>query len=126
MPTKMFSDAISSSTKLTLDCQPTFAATAWPVSRAAPTTLDTLPAAVDDRSLANSCGTAAGNCASALTEPVITCEKPVPTYLTASTGFCRWKTVAGRDAEVAAVPGYLGSVACAGSASARPREARSA
>ena len=45
----MFSDAISSRTKLTLCFQPTSAATAWPVSLAAPTTLDTLPAAVDAR-----------------------------------------------------------------------------
>ena len=42
----MFSEAMSSSTKLTLNCQPTLAATAWPVSSAKPTTLLTWPAAV--------------------------------------------------------------------------------
>ena len=91
----MLSDATSSSTKLTLYFQPTSAATAWPVSRAAPTTLVTLPAAVVERFWENRCGTAAGSCASALTEPESTCEKAVPTYPTEASRPCRWNTVVG-------------------------------
>ena len=46
-----------------------------------------------ERSFANSVGTALGSWASALTEPVITWENPVPTYLAAPSGPCRCTTV---------------------------------
>ena len=74
----MFSDAISSNTKLTLYCQPTLAATAVPVASAAPTTLLTCPAAVFARSLLNSFGSAAGSAATALPEPTTTCPNVEP------------------------------------------------
>ena len=87
---KMLSDAISSSTNSTFCCQPTSEATASPVSRAAPTTLVTLPAAVDDRSALKRFGMAAGSCATALTDPVTVSANPLPTSLTASNRLCRW------------------------------------
>jgi hypothetical protein len=94
-PTKMFSEAISSSTKLTLYCQPTLAATAAPVASAAPTTLLTWPAAVLPRSLLNSLGSAPGRAPTALAEPTRTCPNADPAYWTARTGLAGWNTMVG-------------------------------
>ena len=95
MPTKMLSEAMSSSTKLTLYCQPTLAATAAPVASAAPTTLITWPAAVLPRSLLNSLGTAPGSAPTALAEPTTTCPNADPAYWAARTGLATWNTTVG-------------------------------
>src|SRR5580704_15566475 len=94
-PTKMFSEAMSSSTKLTLYCQPALEATSVPVASAAPTTLLTWPAAVLERSLANSLGSALGSAATAWAEPTITWPKVVPEYSMAPSGLATWNNTAG-------------------------------
>ena len=101
-PMKMFSEAMSSSTKLTLYCQPQLAATAAPVASAAPTTLPTWPAAVLDRSLLNSLGSAEGRAATACAEPARVWPKVVPAYLIAPSGLATWNTDGRRDAQVGA------------------------
>ena len=70
-------------------------ATSEPVASAAPTTLLTWPAAVLDRFLANSFGSAPGSAATAWAEPVRTWPKVVPEYSMAPSGLATWNTTAG-------------------------------
>ncbi len=68
-PTKMFSEATISITTATLACQPIGAATTWPVTSAAPTTLVTWPPGPLPRFLANRSGTALGRLATTPADP---------------------------------------------------------
>ena len=65
----MFSEAMISSTTLTLAFQPIGAATTWPVASAAPTTLVTLPPGVLARFLANRSGMALGRLTTTPADP---------------------------------------------------------
>ena len=68
-PTKMFSDAMISSTRSALGCQPIGAASTWPVTLPAPTTLVTCPPGVLARFLENRSGMALGRLAATWAEP---------------------------------------------------------
>ena len=88
----MFSEAMSSSTKLTLYCQPWLEATSVPVASAAPTTPMTWSVDELERFLSNSLGSSLGSAATAWPEPTSTWPKVVPEYSIAPSGLATWNT----------------------------------